>query len=62
MHSTRTNDNTRIEMPTAKATLKIETKTRDRLKELSRHMEDTFDSIISRLIDDYEKHERGNKK
>jgi len=49
-------------MPTAKATLKIETKTRDRLKELSRHMEDTFDSIISRLIDDYEKHERGNKK
>ncbi len=38
-----------------KATLKIEARTRDRLKALGR-MDDTFDSVISRLIDFYESH------
>lgn len=39
-----------------KATLKIEPATRDRLRKLSTHMDDTFDAIIVRLLDFYEEH------
>jgi len=39
-----------------KATLKIEPATRDRLRKLSTHMDDTFDAIIVRLLDYYEEH------
>jgi len=39
-----------------KATLKIEAATRDRLRKLSTNMDDTFDSIIVRLLDYYEEH------
>jgi len=39
-----------------KATLKIDTATRDRLRKLSTNMDDTFDSIIVRLLDFYEEH------
>ena len=41
-----------------KATLKIETTTRDKLKALSTNMEDTFDTIICRLIEEHEEHEK----
>jgi len=36
-----------------KATLKIEVSTRDRLKRLG-SMDDTFDSVICRLLDEHE--------
>jgi len=36
-----------------KATLKIESTTRDRLKKLG-SMDDTFDSVICRLLDEHE--------
>lgn len=36
-----------------KATLKIEVSTRDRLKQLG-SMDDTFDSVICRLLDEHE--------
>lgn len=36
-----------------KATLKIEATTRDRLKQLG-SMDDTFDSVICRLLDEHE--------
>ena len=42
----------------SKATLKIETTTRDKLKSLSTHMDDTFDTIICRLIAEHEEHEK----
>lgn len=51
------NTNSVVEMP--KATLKIESTTRDRLKSLSQHMDDTFDAIICRLIDEHEDHKKG---
>ena len=44
-------DNSELDMP--KATLKIETSTRERLRLLG-SMSDTFDSIINRLIDEHE--------
>ena len=43
-----------IEPLMPKATLKIDATTRDKLKNLSTNMEDTFDTIICRLIDHYE--------
>ena len=36
-----------------KATLKIEVSTRDRLKQIG-SMDDTFDSVICRLLDEHE--------
>jgi len=36
-----------------KATLKIEVSTRDRLKKLG-NMEDTFDSVICKLLDEHD--------
>jgi len=46
----------------SKATLKIEDTTRDKLKALSTHMEDTFDMIINRLIEEHEEHESKKKR
>jgi hypothetical protein len=46
----------------SKATLKIEDTTRDKLKTLSVHMDDTFDTIICRLISEHEDHEALKKK
>ena len=43
--------NNEVDMP--KATLKIETSTRNELKALSTNMEDTFDAIICRLIQEH---------
>lgn len=44
----------------SKATLKIETSTRDKLKQLSTSMDDTFDTVICRLIDEhYERKGKG---
>lgn len=44
-------ENVNVDMP--KATLKIEESTRDRLKKLGT-MEDTYDTVINRLIDEHE--------
>ncbi|MCK9593333.1 MAG: hypothetical protein M0Q91_15115 [Methanoregula sp.] len=46
----------------SKATLKIEDTTRDKLKALSIHMDDTFDTIICRLIAEHEEHKREGRK
>jgi len=51
-----TNGKTDVSM--SKATLKIEDATRDKLKTLSIHMDDTFDTIICRLIAEHEEHEK----
>ena len=45
-----------------KATLKIEASTRDELKSLSTNMEDTFDTIICRLISEHHELEELKKK
>jgi hypothetical protein len=52
-------DNTEVAM--TKATLKIEASTRDRLKKLG-SMEDTFDTVICRLIDEHDAIEASKKK
>ena len=44
-----------VDMP--KATLKIEESTRDRLKKLGT-MEDTYDTVINRLIDEHEQNKK----
>lgn len=46
-----------LEADMPKATLKIEASTRDRLKKLG-NMEDTFDTVICRLIDEHEEHQK----
>jgi len=43
-----------------KATLKIEVSTRERLKKLG-CMDDTFDSVITMLLDHYEKTQKSKK-
>lgn len=43
-----------------KATLKIDAATRDRLRKFSTSMDDTFDSIIVRLLDSYEESHKKN--
>jgi hypothetical protein len=43
-----------------KATLKIEVSTRDRLKKLG-SMEDTFDSVISMLLDEHDERKKKEK-
>jgi len=50
---------TEVDMP--KATLKIESSTRDRLKKLG-SMEDTFDTVICRLLDEHDAVEASKKK
>lgn len=52
-------DNTEVTM--TKATLKIESSTRDRLKKLG-SMEDTFDTVICRLLDEHDAIEASKKK
>jgi len=46
-----------VVLDTPKATIKIEARTRDRLKALGR-MDDTFDSVIAQLIDEHEEHQK----
>lgn len=46
--------NGKSEVDMSKATLKIESTTRDKLKKLSTSMDDTFDTIICRLIEEHE--------
>jgi hypothetical protein len=49
------------EVDMSKATLKIESTTRDRLKKLG-SMEDTFDTVIVRLLDEHDAIEASKKK
>jgi hypothetical protein len=49
------------EVDMTKATLKIESTTRDRLKKLG-SMEDTFDTVIVRLLDEHDAIEASKKK
>ena len=44
-----------------KATLKIEASTRDRLKKLG-SMEDTFDTVICKLLDEHDAMDASKKK
>lgn len=52
-------DNTEVAMP--KATLKIETSTRERLRKLG-GMDDTFDTVIVRLLDEHDAREMKKEK
>lgn len=49
------------EVDMSKATLKIEASTRDRLKKLG-SMDDTFDTVIVRLLDEHDAVEASKKK